>query len=52
MGNLEAVEQRLMEIGSLIQSESFAPTPGAVCQRCPVARSCPAVDTGEEAFRP
>ena len=50
MDNLRLVEERLIQIGSLIQTEAFIPTPGSVCQRCPIAGSCPAVDAGAEAF--
>jgi len=50
MHNLPSLGQRLIELGDAIAAESWDPTPGDWCERCPFASSCPARAEGGDQF--
>ena len=50
MANLGDLRDEMVRIAGGIRSEAFAPTPGDACRTCPVISTCPALESGAEAF--
>ena len=50
VSHLASIEDRMAAVSRGIEDEKWAPTPGAVCTRCPVRLACPAAPDGKEAF--
>lgn len=50
MANLEEVRAEMVRIADEIKAEAFAPTPGDGCRTCPATSTCPALESGVEAF--
>jgi len=50
MDNLEDLRAEMVRVADEIRAESFAPTPGDGCRNCPATSTCPALQSGVEAF--
>ena len=50
MANLEDLRREMVRIADEIRAEAFIPTPGDGCRNCPATSTCPALESGVEAF--
>ena len=50
MANLEDLRSEMVRIADEIRAEAFIPTPGDACRNCPATSTCPALESGVEAF--
>lgn len=51
LANLADIRDEMMTIADGIRSEAFTATPGDSCRTCPATMTCPALESGEEAFK-
>lgn len=50
MATLDEIYAEMVRIADAIGAEEFTPTPGDGCRNCPATSTCPALESGVEAF--